>query len=54
MKKTVLYVGIDVDDKAFHGAGYEMDKQRYFEFKCKPTFGKTVGTSLNNSITHFR
>jgi transposase len=39
MKKTVLYVGIDVDDKAFHGAGYEMDKQRYFEFKCKPTFG---------------
>lgn len=39
MKKTVLYVGIDVDDKAFHGAGYEMDKQSYIEFKCKPTFG---------------
>lgn len=39
MKKTILYVGIDVDDKAFHGAGYDMDNQRHFEFKCKPTFG---------------
>jgi transposase len=39
MKKTILYVGIDVDDRAFHGAGFDSEGQKTFEFKCKPTLG---------------
>lgn len=39
MKKNILHVGLDVDDRAFHGAGFDSEKQTSFEFKCKPTFG---------------
>lgn len=39
MKKNILHVGLDVDDRAFHGAGFDSEKQTFFEFKCKPTFG---------------
>ena len=35
--KKVLYVGLDVDDKAFHGAGFCKDSGEYLDFKCKPT-----------------
>jgi len=27
MKKSILYVGIDIDDLAFHGAGYDAEKE---------------------------
>ena len=37
MKKSILYVAIDVDDLAFHGAGFDEAKDKFFEFKCKPT-----------------
>jgi transposase len=49
MKKNVLHVGIDVDDIAFHGAGFDADKQTFFEFKTKPTFG-----ALSERIKIFR
>ena len=39
MKKSILYVAIDVDDLAFHGAGFDDVKDKLFEFKCKPTVG---------------
>jgi transposase len=39
MKKSILYVGIDVDDLAFHGAGFDEANDKFFEFKCKPTVG---------------
>lgn len=39
MKRTILYVGIDVDDIAFHGTGYDPEKEKFYEFKCKPTLG---------------
>ena len=37
MEKSMLYVAIDVDDLAFHGAGYDEKKDKFYEFKCKPT-----------------
>ena len=39
MRKKVLYVGLDVDDKYFHGSGYEERKREHLEFKCKPNLG---------------
>jgi transposase len=39
MRKSILYVAIDVDDLAFHGAGYDEKTEKYYEFKCKPTVG---------------
>jgi len=42
MKKSIVYVGIDVDDLAFHGAGYDVETGEYYEFKCKPTVGSLL------------
>jgi transposase len=37
--KKIVYVGIDVDDKAFHGAGLSLETGEFVQFKCKPDFG---------------
>lgn len=34
--KNILYIGIDVDDKAFHGAGFCEKTGEVFEFSCRP------------------
>jgi len=39
MEKKIMYVGIDVDDKNFHGTGFVMETGEIFPFCCKPTFG---------------
>ena len=36
MKNNILYVGLDVDDKAFHGAGFYENTGQIFEFSCRP------------------
>jgi transposase len=36
---NILYIGLDVDDKAFHGAIYSKQTQEMLDFKTKPTFG---------------
>jgi len=38
----ILFVGVDVDDTAFHGAGLDHSTGEYFEFKCKPNFGSLM------------
>lgn len=37
--KKIVYVGVDVDDTAFHGTGIVRDTGEFFEFKCKPDCG---------------
>lgn len=37
MKKEILYVGIDVDDQAFHVTAFLKDTGEVIEDKCKPT-----------------
>ena len=37
--KKIVYVGLDVDDAAFHGAGIVRETGEFFEFKCKPDHG---------------
>jgi len=37
--KNIVYVGVDVDDTAFHGAGIVRESGELFEFKCKPDQG---------------
>ena len=37
--KNVLHVGIDVDDNAFHAAGFCYETGEILEFACKPTGG---------------
>jgi len=39
VSKKIVYVGIDVDDTAFHGAGIVHETGELFEFKCKPDHG---------------
>lgn len=34
-----LYIGIDIDDKAFHIAGYDVVTSELYEYKCKPIYG---------------
>ena len=45
--KELLYMGIDVDDKNFHGAGFSEETGEILEFKCKPT-NKALLTKLRN------
>ena len=40
--KNVLHVGIDVDDKAFHAAGFCFKTGEMLEFACKPTNGALI------------
>jgi len=40
--KKILYVGVDVDDKSFHGAGLCLSTGETFQFKCRPTAGALV------------
>lgn len=37
--KKIVYVGLDVDDTAFHGTGLVLETGEVFEFKCKPDHG---------------
>ena len=37
--KRIVYVGVDVNDTAFHGAGIILETGELFEFKCKPDHG---------------
>ena len=41
MGQKIMYLGIDVDDKAFHGCGIigEGKKEQMIDFKCKPSVG---------------
>ncbi len=48
--KKMVYVGIDVDDKAFHGAGLSLETGEFVQFKCKPDFG----VLRKKLISHFR
>jgi hypothetical protein len=53
--KNIVYVGVDVDDTAFHEAGIVRETGEFFEFKCKPDHGVLrkkldVLFSPNNSL----
>lgn len=37
--KKIVFVGLDVDETAFHGAGIVRETGELFEFKCKADFG---------------
>lgn len=40
--KSILYVGVDVDDKNFHGAGTDIETGDLYEFKTKPNLGSLL------------
>jgi len=37
MNKNVIYVGLDVDDSQYHGAGFDKRTGETVSFKCRPT-----------------
>jgi len=39
LSQKIVYVGLDVDDTAFHGMGIIRETGEYFEFKSKPDHG---------------
>lgn len=49
-EKNIVYVGLDVDDTAFHGAGINRATGEIVEFKCKPDHG-VVRKKLINLFT---
>jgi transposase len=42
MNEQILFIGVDVDDKAFHGGAISQDGKSESDFKCKPTAGALV------------
>ncbi len=40
--KNIVYVGIDVDDNAFHGHAVENDSEKTFSFTCRPNVAHLV------------
>ena len=46
MEQPILFVGIDVDDSAYHVALRGIEG-KYFEFSCKPTAG-ALAKNLKN------
>lgn len=48
--KNIIYVGLDVDNTAFHGAGIIRETGDIFEFKCKPDPG-VLRKKLSFSLT---
>jgi len=41
MNKNIIFIGVDVDDKNFHGCGYK-NGSMIGEFKCRPNVGHLV------------
>ncbi len=42
MTKKILFVGVDIDDKAFHIAGFDPMKENFIEFVSKPNSGSLL------------
>lgn len=42
MANNIIFVGLDVDDKNFHGCAYYPGNKEKIEFKCRPTIGHLV------------
>lgn len=38
-ENKIIYVGVDIDDTAFHGAGLNISTGEFIEFRCKPDKG---------------
>lgn len=43
MDNQILFIGLDVDDKAYHGGVLSADRSERSEFSCKATLGALVG-----------
>ncbi len=39
MRKGIVFIAIDVDDKSFHGCGIDQQSGEIQEFACRPTVG---------------
>ena len=37
MKRTIIYVGLDVDDTQYHGSAMDQNTGELIDFKCRPT-----------------
>lgn len=46
---SLLFVGLDVDDKAFHVCGVTKDGEQKFQLSCKPNVG-TLATKLDQHV----
>lgn len=42
MAEDIIFIGLDVDDKKFHGCTYELESEERIEFSCRPTIGHLV------------
>ncbi len=37
MNQNVIYVGVDVDDKRYHGSALDKRTAEVLDFQCRPT-----------------
>ena len=52
MKRTIIYVGLDVDDTQYHGSALDKHTGEVIDFKCRPTLKGLVG-QLDKLGKHF-
>ena len=43
MKRTIIYVGLDVDDTQYQGSAFNKATREVIDFKCRPTLKGLVG-----------
>ena len=43
MKRNIIYVGLDVDDKQYHGSALDENTGEIIDFKCRPTLKGLLG-----------
>lgn len=51
MQKNLFYVGLDVDDKAFHGAIFSTKTGEYHHFCCRPTLKDLIKQLEKNNLS---
>ncbi len=43
MKRTIIYVGLDVDDTQYHGSALDKNTGEVSDFKCRATWKGLLG-----------
>jgi hypothetical protein len=46
MNKKLIYIGLDVDDTQYHGAGFDKETGEIVSFQCRPTLKGLVCLSF--------
>ena len=43
MKQNIIHIGLDVDDKQYHGSALNHSTGEFLDFKCRPNLKGLLG-----------